>query len=104
MALIIYMVLFLCVVMQAFYNYGASRVGYGSGAPLSRKRGISLMNIATLFFAFVFPPLGVFLCLGFGWELLLNIVLTLMGHLPGVIHALCECLGLVGSYACAQHL
>ena len=36
----------------------------------------------------VVPPLGVFLTVGFGPTLLINIVLTLLGWLPGSIHAL----------------
>ena len=33
------------------------------------------------------PPLGVFLTYGLSSTLLLNILLTLLGWLPGVIHA-----------------
>ncbi len=35
-----------------------------------------------------FPPLGVLLGVGFGWQFLINIVLTLIGYVPGVIHAI----------------
>lgn len=35
----------------------------------------------------VLPPLGVFLTYGFGPTLLINILLTLLGWLPGSIHA-----------------
>lgn len=37
--------------------------------------------------AVVFPPLGVFLQVGFSGQLLLNIVLTLLGYILGIIHA-----------------
>lgn len=32
------------------------------------------------------PPLGVALKVGFGWTFLLNVLLTLLGHFPGVVH------------------
>lgn len=34
------------------------------------------------------PPVGVFLTYGLSFTLLLNVLLTLLGWLPGVIHAL----------------
>ena len=33
------------------------------------------------------PPVGVFLTVGFGGQFWLNILLTLLGYLPGIIHA-----------------
>ncbi|KAG5186286.1 putative cation transport-related protein [Tribonema minus] len=40
------------------------------------------------FIAAVFlPPLGVFLELGCGRDLVINILLTILGFIPGVIHA-----------------
>ena len=38
--------------------------------------------------AILLPPLGVFLEIGFGGHFWLNIVLTLLGYIPGIIHAL----------------
>jgi uncharacterized membrane protein YqaE (UPF0057 family) len=38
--------------------------------------------------AIFFPPLAVFLETGCGFELLLNVILTILGWLPGVLHAL----------------
>lgn len=32
------------------------------------------------------PPLGVFIGKGFGWAFILNIILTLLGYIPGLIH------------------
>ena len=37
--------------------------------------------------AILLPPLGVFLQVGFGMHFWLNIVLTLLGYIPGIIHA-----------------
>jgi uncharacterized membrane protein YqaE (UPF0057 family) len=34
------------------------------------------------------PPLGVFLEVGFGLNFWLNILLTLIGYIPGLIHAI----------------
>jgi uncharacterized membrane protein YqaE (UPF0057 family) len=36
----------------------------------------------------IIPPLGVFLQVGFGLHFWLNIVLTLLGYIPGLIHAI----------------
>jgi uncharacterized membrane protein YqaE (UPF0057 family) len=33
------------------------------------------------------PPVGVFLQVGFGMHFWINILLTLLGYLPGVLHA-----------------
>ncbi|KAF8843605.1 UPF0057-domain-containing protein [Paxillus ammoniavirescens] len=38
--------------------------------------------------AFVFPPLGVFFERGCGADVIINIGLTILGWVPGVIHAL----------------
>jgi uncharacterized membrane protein YqaE (UPF0057 family) len=41
-----------------------------------------------LILAVLLPPVAVFLSSGIGITLIINIVLTLIGWLPGVIHAL----------------
>ncbi len=46
------------------------------------------MDIIRILLAFLLPPLGVFLQVGPGLHFWLNILLTLMGWLPGIIHAL----------------
>ncbi|MDP5339451.1 MAG: YqaE/Pmp3 family membrane protein [Nodularia sp. (in: cyanobacteria)] len=45
------------------------------------------MKIVRLLLGIVLPPLGVFLTVGAGPTLLINILLTLLGWLPGSIHA-----------------
>ena len=45
------------------------------------------MKILRYGLAILLPPLGVFLTYGLSSTLLLNILLTLLGWLPGVIHA-----------------
>jgi uncharacterized membrane protein YqaE (UPF0057 family) len=36
----------------------------------------------------IIPPLGVFLQVGFGLHFWLNILLTLLGYIPGLVHAI----------------
>ncbi|ARV61267.1 proteolipid membrane potential modulator [Nostocales cyanobacterium HT-58-2] len=45
------------------------------------------MKLIRLILGLLIPPLGVFLTVGAGPTLLLNILLTLLGWLPGSIHA-----------------
>lgn len=37
--------------------------------------------------AILLPPVGVFLQVGFGFHFWLNILLTLLGYVPGIVHA-----------------
>ncbi|KAJ7489807.1 plasma membrane proteolipid 3 [Mycena galericulata] len=45
-------------------------------------------DILKIIGAIILPPLGVFLERGCGADLLINILLTILGWIPGVIHAL----------------
>jgi uncharacterized membrane protein YqaE (UPF0057 family) len=45
------------------------------------------MNLLRILIGLFLSPLGVFLTVGFGPTLLINILLTLLGWLPGSIHA-----------------
>jgi uncharacterized membrane protein YqaE (UPF0057 family) len=45
-------------------------------------------NLTQIILAIVLPPVGVFLSVGIGSALIINVLLTLLGWLPGVIHAL----------------
>lgn len=40
-----------------------------------------------LLFAVFIPPVGVAMETGFSKQLVLNIILTLLGYIPGVLHA-----------------
>ncbi len=51
-------------------------------------KGDEIMDIIRIIFAFILPPLGVFLQVGLGAQFWLNILLTLLGWIPGVIHAI----------------
>ncbi|KAI0450275.1 plasma membrane proteolipid 3 [Xylaria acuta] len=45
-------------------------------------------DICKIILAVVLPPLGVFLERGCGGDFLINILLTVLGYFPGIIHAL----------------
>lgn len=45
------------------------------------------MSILRVIIAILLPPLGVFLTVGIKGAFWLNILLTLLGYLPGIIHA-----------------
>ncbi|MBD2608367.1 YqaE/Pmp3 family membrane protein [Scytonema hofmannii FACHB-248] len=45
------------------------------------------MDLVRILCAIFLPPLGVFLQVGIGIDFWINIVLTLFGYFPGIIHA-----------------
>ena len=49
------------------------------------KSGMDILRIIAAIFV---PPVGVFLQVGFGSQFFINILLTLLGYVPGIIHAL----------------
>ncbi len=46
------------------------------------------MDIVRIIVAILLPPLGVFLQVGIGLQFWVNILLTLFGYIPGIIHAI----------------
>jgi uncharacterized membrane protein YqaE (UPF0057 family) len=46
------------------------------------------MDWIRLLLSILIPPLGVFLQVGLGRHFLLNILLTLLGYIPGLVHAI----------------
>ncbi len=46
------------------------------------------MTLIRIILCLIFPPLAVFLTVGVRFHFWLNIVLTLLGGLPGMVHAL----------------
>lgn len=46
------------------------------------------MDVIRIILSIILPPLGVFLQVGFGKHFWLNILLTILGYIPGVIHAI----------------
>ena len=47
------------------------------------------MDLLRIIIAILLPPLGVFMQVGFGGAFWLNILLTLCGYIPGIVHAFC---------------
>ncbi len=45
------------------------------------------MDVLRILLAILLPPLCVFLQVGIGLQFWLNILLTLLGYIPGIIHA-----------------
>lgn len=46
------------------------------------------MDIIRILLSILLPPLGVFLQVGLGTHFWINILLTILGYFPGVIHAI----------------
>lgn len=46
------------------------------------------MDFIRIVIAILLPPLGVFLQVGLGGQFWLNILLTLLGYIPGIVHAI----------------
>ncbi|MCR9175702.1 MAG: YqaE/Pmp3 family membrane protein [Alphaproteobacteria bacterium] len=44
------------------------------------------MTIIRLLLTILLPPLGVFLTVGIGGHFWLNILLTILGYIPGIVH------------------
>lgn len=60
---------------------------WAAGASGRNERGVP-MKLLQIVLAVVLPPVAVLLHAGLGRRFLLSILLTLLGHLPGVIYAL----------------
>lgn len=56
------------------------------GRPVERRTA-TRGDIIRILFAILLPPVGVFLQVGLGLHFWLNILLTILGYIPGIIHA-----------------
>ena len=45
------------------------------------------MDVVRILLSILLPPLGVFLQVGIGLQFWINVLLTLLGYVPGVLHA-----------------
>ncbi len=54
---------------------------------INKQKNIS-MDILKIIFAIILPPVGVFLEVGITGAFWLNILLTILGYIPGIIHAI----------------
>ena len=46
------------------------------------------MDIIRIILSVILPPLGVFLQVGIGIQFWINILLTIFGYIPGIVHAI----------------
>ncbi|MCW8799857.1 YqaE/Pmp3 family membrane protein [Desulfobacter hydrogenophilus] len=46
------------------------------------------MELLKIIAAIILPPVGVFLQVGIGKHFWLNILLTILGYIPGIVHAI----------------
>jgi Uncharacterized homolog of Blt101 len=59
-----------------------------SSSPLPMSSSTSSADLLRVLVSVLLPPLGVFLQEGIGTQFWINILLTLMGYLPGLVHAI----------------
>lgn len=45
------------------------------------------MDLLRILLSILLPPVGVFLQVGIGGQFWINILLTLCGYIPGIVHA-----------------
>ncbi|MFP4034927.1 MAG: YqaE/Pmp3 family membrane protein [Desulfovermiculus sp.] len=45
------------------------------------------MDLIRIILSILLPPLGVFLQVGIGLHFWVNILLTILGYIPGIVHA-----------------
>ena len=46
------------------------------------------MDVIRIILSIILPPLGVFMQVGIGPQFWINILLTLLGYIPGIVHAI----------------
>ena len=54
------------------------------GIYVNRRFTVDILKIIA---AIILPPLGVFLEVGIGKHFWINILLTILGYIPGIVHA-----------------
>lgn len=52
------------------------------------SEGDKILDILRILIAIILPPVGVLLQVGLGLHFWVNILLTLCGYIPGIIHAI----------------
>jgi uncharacterized membrane protein YqaE (UPF0057 family) len=56
-------------------------------AEIIPHRGFTAGDFLRILVAILLPPLGVLLQVGFTAQFFINILLTLLGYIPGIVHA-----------------
>ena len=62
-------------------------INFTASLCLATPQETSFMDIVRIIIAILLPPLGVFMQVGLGKHFWINIVLTIFGYIPGIIHA-----------------
>ena len=52
------------------------------------KKDSNIGDFIKMLLSIIIPPIGVFIEVGFSLHFFLNILLTLLGYFPGLIHAI----------------
>jgi uncharacterized membrane protein YqaE (UPF0057 family) len=50
--------------------------------------GMEISDVFKVILAIILPPVGVFMEVGLGKHFWINILLTILGYIPGIIHAI----------------
>jgi uncharacterized membrane protein YqaE (UPF0057 family) len=69
------------------YLQGGAKLLTGRHDPLRAAVEENDLDPVRILCAILLPPLGVFLQVGLGGQFWLNILLTLLGYIPGIVHA-----------------
>ena len=59
-----------------------------SGKPQTAASGAAVSSLVRILLAIFMPPIAVLVTTGFGLQFLLNVLLWILGWLPGTVHAL----------------
>ncbi len=59
-----------------------------TNSPVPMSSSASSADLLRVLVSVLLPPLGVFLQEGIGTQFWINLLLTLMGYLPGLVHAI----------------
>lgn len=55
--------------------------------PLARTPDSTLSDLIKILIAVILPPVGVLMEVGLTGQFWLNVILTILGYIPGIIHA-----------------
>lgn len=62
-------------------------MGYFTASFVDFTASMSTADLIRVIFSVIIPPLGVFFQEGLGAQFWLNVLLTLLGYIPGLVHA-----------------
>ena len=79
--------IFVSVIFSSPAYWTNSRQSRFNSPDISKTKGL-IVDVIRILLAIILPPVGVFLQVGIGLHFWLNILLTLCGYVPGIIHAI----------------